>query len=534
MDTILKPMLLGTSKSGAGPAPANGDVEELVARAAPPDAETQLLLAAGAWSVYAQAGYQPVAVEPPPRPAPQQDQPTPSVRAARLLEELFTGPHRDLLPEALTLLHHAGLRLPDELLATALEDRDPLHHPKLAAVLGERGRWLSQFNPAWSWATSSATSPVDVPPEDAEETWDSGTIDQREAILQRIRQQDPAQARAWLKQSWPSEKADHRGRLLAVLTIGLSHEDEPFLEETLGDRAMRVRAQAATLLARLPDSAFLQRTRDVVQPCLTYAPPPTGKLGAKLKALIGHTTPGELTASPPHDVDSAWKKAGIIAPPPQGVGPRAWWLSRMLGLIPPDYWCTHFGLTPAELLACQLAEEWETAVIVGWTQAAVLHVATDWLPALWDRWMGPSGLREDERLVGAHPAELLGPMLAMMSPAEATPRIERLIHEGRVTPFGWLAALEYLAQPWSAEVAQTYLRHVRDRARQAAQVANVELQSLALAARALPPASFDAALAEWSLPEGDDYQLQHWRREVDRFTEIVLLRQRLTKEISGL
>jgi hypothetical protein len=336
-----------------------------------------------------------------------------------------------------------------------------------------------------------------------------------------------------LKRSWPSEKAEQRCRLLGVLGTNLSGDDEGFLEEALADRALRVRAEAATLLVRIAGSALRQRICDRVEPCLTYRPTAVGKLSTKLKALVGQRNAGELTAAPPEDVEAAWKKEGIIPAPPQGVGPRAWWLSRMIGLIPPEHWRERFGLGPAELLSTAIAEDWETAVVAGWTQAAMLHEATEWLPALWDRWMSTAGLRGDDRLMGTDPAELLGPMLARMKPEDSTPRIERLIRENRAAPFGWFQALEHLPRPWSPTVSRAYLDHVRRRAKRAAQVANVELQSLALAARAMPPECFEEAVQEWAIPEGDDYLLQCWRREVDRFTEVVRLRQRLTQEIGG-
>ena len=85
-----------------------------------------------------------------------------------------------------------------------------------------------------------------------------------------------------------------------------------------------------------------------------------------------------------------------------------------------------FNRAPAEWLSASIPEVWETAGLKGFSEGAMLHEARDWLAPLWDRWMGPAGLRKDERLMGGHPAELLGPMLAGMSPEDSTRRAVQL------------------------------------------------------------------------------------------------------------
>jgi hypothetical protein len=532
MEAILKQMLLGTSKLGAA-APPTGEVERLVSQARPPDAETRLLFEAGAWAVFGQAGRKPLAAGPLPEPAPADDKPVPSTRAARLLEEIFSD-YRDLLPETLGRLCDAGLRLPDHLLPVALANSDKEYRPAIARTLGARGLWLSRFNPDWAWATATIATAAEGIPVDAEEIWDSGPIDQREALLRQIRKQDPARAREWLQKSWTGEKADNRERLLAVLETGLSREDEAFLEETLTDRAMRVRAQAASLLVRIDGSAFLGRIDERVDACLEYkAASPAGKLAARLKSLVGRKNEGELIASPPKDVEPAWKKEGLIPAPPQGVGPRAWWLSHMIALVPPAHWQERFGLDAAELLSTSIDEEWAPAVMTGWTQAALLHGARDWLALLWDHWIAAAKLRSEGRLMGSEPSEFLGPMLARMTPQESTPRIGELIRKRSTAPFPWFKGLEHLPRPWAPDVARAFLEQVRQAAKRASTVSGMEVHTLALAARALPPECFDEALQEWTIPEGDSYDRQFWRREVGRFTEVVLLRQRIVRAFTG-
>lgn len=74
----------------------------------------------------------------------------------------------------------------------------------------------------------------------------------RNAALAELRRRDPGAARVLLETRLPGEGADTRLRLLGQLTQGLSEADAPFLETlAAGDRAPKVKALAASLLARL-------------------------------------------------------------------------------------------------------------------------------------------------------------------------------------------------------------------------------------------------------------------------------------------
>jgi hypothetical protein len=84
------------------------------------------------------------------------------------------------------------------------------------------------------------------------ENWDDYWPAARKAALSEIRRRDPAGARLLLEAKLSGEDADARLRLLGLLTTGLSDADAPFLEKlAAGDRAPKVKALAASLLARL-------------------------------------------------------------------------------------------------------------------------------------------------------------------------------------------------------------------------------------------------------------------------------------------
>lgn len=83
------------------------------------------------------------------------------------------------------------------------------------------------------------------------DSWDVfGTV-ARNVAFAALRRRDPDGARALLIEKLGAENADARLRLVGMLGLGLSEADAPFLKSLAADRAPKVKALAATLLARL-------------------------------------------------------------------------------------------------------------------------------------------------------------------------------------------------------------------------------------------------------------------------------------------
>jgi len=85
-----------------------------------------------------------------------------------------------------------------------------------------------------------------------ESNWAEATLARRAAFLESWRARDAAGAREALAAVWANRSADERLRLLGAMQAALSEDDAAFLEPLKKDRAPRVRALAARLLARLP------------------------------------------------------------------------------------------------------------------------------------------------------------------------------------------------------------------------------------------------------------------------------------------
>src|SRR5262249_25971781 len=147
----------------------------------------------------------------------------------------------------------AQCRVPHRLLPSLLDAAAAKKElrPVVSAVVDERGRWLMQFNSRWKFASSSSVAVEDV--------WLEGNRQQRSEILRSVRDQEPAKARVLVESSWKDDAADERAEWVGQMLVGLDATDEPFLESCLDDRSSKVREAAADLLARLPESAFVQR-----------------------------------------------------------------------------------------------------------------------------------------------------------------------------------------------------------------------------------------------------------------------------------
>lgn len=519
MDALTRAAVAGTSRE-TPPAEAF-PTDDLFANATDASQEKNLLLRAGARAVYRAAGRVTEAgVEPSPS-APDETIPACSAKAAEILRSLLTRRDGAILPEALDRLRLAGLRLPHALLPATLNvDRKELR-PAVVAVLGERGRWLAGFNPDWSWVSGRT--------EDPDETiWEEGSLDERITALRRIRLEDAASGRHWVEGVWKSEKAEARTAMVAALESGLSPDDETFLERALDDRSVRVREAAATLLVRLPGSAYVGRaTKRADRILVGYEPPG--------RSLIRRRRAGRITGTPPEEVDDAWKRDLPGDKPARGVGEKAWRISRSLSVVPPQHWERRFGAEPSELVAAARGD-WESSLLTGWCRAAILHENRDWTMPLWERCYGLPDDPEGRQVWLA--AQELAPLLPQDRLARALPGLLA----GRSFQIGerFVSTLQTIPPAWTPELSKVYVECLHAHLRMV--VASPQpggggwwTQTLSHAAVALSPEFLGAATGIENILRGSKGQedwLPSWViSELRKFDETLELRRRLVKEI---
>lgn len=507
MDTIVTTAIVGTGQLNPKEVTTGTPVDTLATQLSGDDAERKLLLTAGAWSLYRQAGRQLRSALEAPRPAPSESLPVCSAIAANALESLLRKEHDEVLPEALEQLKQIGQRLPYELLPQALAygAQSKEIRAALIPVIGERGRWLGQFNTSWSWVAQFLAG--DTLPDDAETIWQEGTLGQRCEILRQLRAVDAAKAREWLNTVWKQEKAEVRNKFLATFKAGLSAEDEEFLEKALDDRSEGVRTTTAELLVRVPTSALVQRMKARADAILVY----TGDL---------------FHMKEPKEIDKSWQRDGIPVAPKSSKD-KSWYQTQVLSLIPPTYWEERFAATPDALIKAAKLHKRKNDILLCWSYAAMLHQTPSWALPLW-QWLCEH--RDRGTIRELYASEIHELLTDLISQAEA----EAYLRQYPADSEQWQTALPTMTGAWSQAFAEHYLQSLRNAVaalKEKMQPVNTWSATLTQAALSLPPACFEAAMEPLELPEGKDWQIHYWRHELDTFIELVRTRKRILEEI---
>jgi hypothetical protein len=358
------------------------------------DAADALLEAAARWTVARRAGLRPASgiAAPPPMPADRAAE-LPA-RAGHLLRRVTSDP--ELLADLLMVAAEAGFRAPAPLLPALLDAavRSVALRPAVNATLGSRGRWLAAQRGDWrrileasgTEATSGAASGGAASPLEPGMTaldqagqpacgdpraWETGTRAQRVAYLTALRAREPLAARELLAAGWSRETAEERGQLLAVLSRGLSAEDEAFLEGVLDDRASWVRAAARRLLGQLPGSAFNQRAARRASQVLRLR---GGEDGRWLEARL------PVGAAAPAD-DLARDGITTSSPGP-GIGGAAWLLTQLIAAVPLGDWTRQWGLDAPQIASLPIEGGLDAEVYAGWRLATVSQRDPGWAAAL--------------------------------------------------------------------------------------------------------------------------------------------------------
>ena len=395
LDELVKQALVGTGRAAPTPPRADGPLAEalqLAAGGAGPSPEARLLAAAAVLCRYEACGRTPSATNAAAggaavAPAPDDAKPHCSRRAADLLGQLLgmsnTPAKQALLHEWLDLAALARRRAPHRLLPALLEygaSYRPLRQ-SVADAADARGAWLMGLNPRWRISAGDADGQQELP-------WDTGVAEQRVATLRRLRGSDPAAARRLIESTWKQDGADERARFVETMRVGLSGDDEPFLEAALNDRSKQVRAAAVDALARLPASAFVDRMVRRAEPLLKLT-------AASAGAPVRKGTSAALeVALPPEKFDESWERDGITPKAEERMGQRQWRLMQVLSHVPPAHWSKSWNAAPAELVAAAAASEHRGLLLTAWTNAAVRNPDPEWAAALL---RGPSGAQDDPR-----------------------------------------------------------------------------------------------------------------------------------------
>ncbi len=236
----------------------------------------------------------------------------------------------------------------------------------LGEVAGKRGAWLGLQNPDWSWLIATQ---FDLHSPELDNYWQTTTLACRELLFERLRLDNPERALAFLLAVWPTEAANVRKLLVEKLMIGLSMADHDFLESCLDDRSKVVKEAAIDLLARLPESLFVQRLQQQLASIILLK---TGIVRKSLDIIALENISPEL------ERDGFNPKAATV----QGLGAKAQWLRDIIAHVSLDWLNQHYPFDAETMLSHVIKSDWAEALIAGLTIAAIRQQHQAWLLAL--------------------------------------------------------------------------------------------------------------------------------------------------------
>lgn len=363
--TLVAHAVMGTDRAPVFPLLTDTPLDATLAQLQDLTPSRRLLASAAVAALWERAGMEPsVADKPSPAIAPEDELPFCSPRASHYLLRLLGESVHDLVPEYLTaLVQHGKVISPIEM--PELFDFAIIHPPLrqlIIPMLGARGRWLAFQNPAW--AQLFVTPDVNA----ISAQWETASRNERLTLLPQLRSLDPAIARDAIAQTWDEDPADDRVAFIEKLQVNLSSDDETCLEAALDDRSKKVRAVAADLLARMPNSALAQRMITRIKPLIKNE-----------KSRLDVALPTQCDATMEHD--------GIDRKPPQGIGERAWWLAQIIAAVPLSFWTQLTSRTLTELIKLVAKSEQRAVILGGWARAAGRYSDAIWCEVLLLQWI---------------------------------------------------------------------------------------------------------------------------------------------------
>ncbi|HEU5460535.1 MAG TPA: DUF5691 domain-containing protein [Pyrinomonadaceae bacterium] len=504
-DDILATAVVGTEQRELRFAAREDDLGSLLAQISNTDREGVLLSAASVVGLYRSAGVAPPADTQLLPEASEQDEASRANRASgQHLALMLEGEFREVLLEWLAATNSAHKRVPEEHLPALLDlGRDQWNlRSTIIPVLGKRGEWLAAQNPDWSYATQR----------DEKDVWETGERQDRELLIEHLRDVDPGRARELLTTTWSQESAPERVAFLGRFVPGLSSSDEPFLNEALHDRSADVRSVARRLLARLP-SEYSRRLKELANQTLSFKKPLMGK--ARIEVAMPED-PIEWLKANDIEIDRPPRTAA------RSQGSKGWGLKEMISLIPIAYWVELWRKSPIEIIHAADESEWRESFVEGFVAAAQRHEDPDWI----------------EALILYTSTDPKHTPLTDIAAALPDARLEALIFDSLKSVSAGLSdshsALQFLMvhrRPWSDHLSRAVVKSVKKRINQGKD-SIVDWQTkyaLKQFARYVSPAMYDELSIGWPT---ESEAWPNWAKGVDAFQSLLAFRRDIHRAIS--
>ena len=362
-NNIVNTALLGTGKKQLRKEdlpPALSAAADIVLYDRSLDVETQFLHLASIALNYRQSGTSPLHdAGVTPDAAPPEDNPYCSAPAWQALQTALDMGLQPLIGFWLEACAAAAQIAPPEFIPILLDMavKEKSWRQLALTVCGKRGEWLGALNPDWAF---KRTDSVD-------ERWQTGSLDDRKAVLADFRLEDATKGREHLQQTWAQENAATRAELLKVMGIQLSDADVPWLETLLTDKSQKVKEEVWSLLKQLPGSSIVTLYWQLLQKSII-----PGQNGFFNKKSL------EISLQLPSDKRIADSGIQLLSSS-KSISDDAFILFQLASYVPPSWWEAHFNTDKKGVLAYFASNDFTQHFVQALGLAAIRFKDQDWL-----------------------------------------------------------------------------------------------------------------------------------------------------------
>ena len=425
-----------------------------------------------------------------------------SPRSIDHLKSILKGRYAPALTEFIAHLRENKKKLPTvylpDLFTVSLKDKKLW--TLLHRVIGQKGEWLLQQIPAWRVLVDK----VD------DSKWNTGTQEERLAVLQYWRKQDSPKAIEALEATWGKETLPDKYLFLKKIGLNISQKDEPFLEARLGDKQKKIRMEAALLLSKIGTSNLIDR------------------LFMNLLKHI-HVNDNVIEFELPEELPDMTRD-GIYPIPKKGIagGMKAAWLRQIMSKIPPQKWEELLEKEGDECLNLFAKSKWADQILPALAEACTWHENETWQLAILSH-LHQNGNRFDVPVLSLKKIihELSADAFMELSETllQTAPRV---IKDKSV----FLLLLTESQHPWTDKLTlqlignfQIWMRNVKD---DFLGIAHYR-QLLESAAYTANPLLLDKLKLDWPVKSTIWY---YWEDTVDKFVRTLAFRREMHRELA--
>lgn len=361
---------------------------------------------------------------------------------------------------------------------------------EVAAVCGERGKWLAQLNTEWNYTS------IDL---NDETVWTEGTADERKELLRQLRIADPERARKLLENAWATEGSNEKLAFLEILKDTVSSVDVPWLE-SLKEKGQKVNGAILELLKLIPSSAVVQEYQRVLASVVTV------KSG---KALLGMINKTEIIVDESFAFPESIFKTGIEKlSSDKNISDGKHIVAQLIMAVPPSFWQAHLQRTPSEVIELFQKEKHTSFYLPALAIASARFRNNEWTKAILDK--------ADVDLIGnSIPALLSG-----MSGNELDKYALKFFNE---QPTQIIHLLQRAETEWSIDVAKAVLKFT------AREVYQYNKQFYRQVIR-LIPVSIVGQLDSFTPTE--EQKKPYWQTQRDELARLLTLKQQILESFN--